>query len=306
MLTVGLGRGARWTEEVSRAACAHQTAPTSPGRDRCAARMERRTKTNAPCWKQNAKATPTWTCSTRGSARVSTYYFKSAPCQWDSTFLKAACAKNPALLFVFSSSSSSSHISCRFSPNLPLSLSRQKRAVTSCAPAAPHASWTRRTTHIVWRVIGFAPRWRRLSSTCVETTGSSMPARVTWEELPVSSADPLEWHTRENASVSLQRETWECEARLCESASSYSLWILFDCSFFLASSAAIHSSFLPTFHWGGGLRERECLVVACVCSRNDRHLIISWCWQHYPIWEKGKGRRRETGERWGPWRHASS
>lgn len=99
-----------------------------------------------------------------------------------------------------------------FQQNLPISLSFQKRAATSCAPAAPHASWTRQITHIVWRVIGFAQRWRRLSSTCVETTGSSMPVRVTWEELPVSSADLLEWHMRGNASVSLQQETWdECE-----------------------------------------------------------------------------------------------
>lgn len=36
-----------------------------------------------------------------------------------------------------------------FSQNPPISLSRQKRAVTSCAPAAPHASWTRQITHIV-------------------------------------------------------------------------------------------------------------------------------------------------------------
>ena len=208
MLTVGPGRGARWIEEASRAACAHQTAPTSPGRDQCAARMERRTKTNAPCWKQNAKATPTWTCSTRGSARVSTYYFKSAPPPVRFHISQSCMCQESSAPF-FSSSPSSSRISCRFSPNLPLSLSRQKRAVTSCAPASPHASWTRQTTHIVWRVIGFAPRWCRPSSTCVETTGSSMPARVTWEELPVSSADPLEWHTRENASVSLQRETWE-------------------------------------------------------------------------------------------------
>lgn len=190
-----------------------------------------------------------------------------------------------------------------------MSLSRQKRAVMSCAPAAPHASWTRQITRIVWRVIGFAPRWRRLSSTCVETTGSSMRARVTWEELPVSSVDLLEWHMKENASVSLQLETWECETLLPMSASSHWLWILFECIFFLASSAVIHCSFLPTFHWGGGLRGRECLVVACVCSRDDRHLIISWCWQHYPIWERGKesGREEEskTGECWGPWRLAS-
>ncbi len=35
------------------------------------------------------------------------------------------------------------------SQNRPISLSRQKRAVTSCAQAAPHASWTRQITHIV-------------------------------------------------------------------------------------------------------------------------------------------------------------
>lgn len=144
MLTVGLERGARWTEEVSRAVCARQTAPTSPGKDQSAAQTARPTKTNAHCWRLNVKATQTWTCSTRESAR--------------------------------------------------------KRAVTSCAPAAPHASWTRRITRIVWRVIGFVPRWRRPNSTCVETTGSSTPARATWEELPVSWVDPSEWLMRGNAS----------------------------------------------------------------------------------------------------------
>ncbi len=204
MLTVGLGRGASWTEEVSRAACAHQTAQTSPGKDRSAAQMGRPTKTNAHCSRRNARATPTWTCSTRGSARVSKYCLKSAHV-WDSTFLKHACAQNPAVsspFFVFR---------VIFSQNHLISLSRQKRAVTCYAPGAPHASWTRQITHIVSRVIGFAPRWRRLSSTCVETTGSSMRARVTWEELPVSSADLSEWLTRGNASVSLQPEPWECE-----------------------------------------------------------------------------------------------
>lgn len=79
MLTVGLERGARWTEEVSRAACAHQTAPTSPGKDQSAARMARPTKTNAHCWRLNVKATLTWTCSTRESARVRKYCFKILP-----------------------------------------------------------------------------------------------------------------------------------------------------------------------------------------------------------------------------------
>lgn len=189
MLTAGPGKGARWTGEASRAACAHQTAPTSPGKDRSAARMERPTKTNARCWRRNVKATPTWTCSTRESARVR----KSLN----------VCQESCSLLCFFL------HFASCFTKISPFPLSRQKRAVTSCAPAAPHASWTRQITHIVWRVIGFAPRWRRPSSTCVETTGSSTPAPVTWEELPVSSADPLEWHMRENASVSLQLETWE-------------------------------------------------------------------------------------------------
>lgn len=71
MLTVGPERGASWTEEASRAACAHQTAPTSPGKDLSAAPMERPTKTNAHCWKLNAKVTPIWTYSTRANARVS-------------------------------------------------------------------------------------------------------------------------------------------------------------------------------------------------------------------------------------------
>lgn len=116
------------------------------------------------------------------------------------TFLWAACATNLAVFPLGSDSS-----------NLHISLSRQKRAVTSCAPAAPHVLWTRRITRIVWRVIGFALRWRRLSSTCVETTGSSTLVRVTWEELPVSWADLSEWHMRENASVSAQPlDTWVC------------------------------------------------------------------------------------------------
>lgn len=75
MLTVDPERGARWTEEVSPAACALQTAPTSLGEDRCAAPMERPTKTNAHCWRRNVKATQTWTCNTREGARVSKYYF---------------------------------------------------------------------------------------------------------------------------------------------------------------------------------------------------------------------------------------
>lgn len=203
MLTVVPGRGARWTEEVSRAACAHQTAPTSPGRDRSAAQMGRPTKTNAHCWRLNAKATRTWTCSTRESARVRNIIDNSCDIPNCTT---AACQESSCLCPFFS------YLVSIFQQNLPISLSFQKRAAMSCAPAAPHASWTRQITHIVWRVIGFAQRWRRLSSTCVETTGSSMPVRVTWEELPVSSADLLEWHMRENASVSLQQETWdECE-----------------------------------------------------------------------------------------------
>lgn len=163
-----------------------------------------------------------------------------------------------------------------------LSLSRQKRAVTSCALEAPHASWIRRTTRIAWRVIGFAPRWRHPSSTCVETTGSSTPAPVTWEERPACSADPSEWPMRGNASVSpASRHVRAPPATRSQQC------------FFLASSAIIHCSFLPTFHWGGGPTESVFLLVACVCSRNDRHFIISWCWQRYPIWE----RRGERGKR---------
>lgn len=127
---------------------------------------------------------------------------------------------------------------------------------------------------IVWRVIGFAQRWRRLSSTCVEMTGSFMPARVTWEELPVSSADLSEWHMRENASVSLGLEgvrdltLWELQQPL--------------------NIVSVH--FVP-----GQLCSYS--LAACVCSRNYTHLIISWCWQNYPIWEKGERKGEGVGER---------
>lgn len=186
MLTVVLERGARWTEEVSRAACAHQTAPTSHGKDQSAVRMERPTKTNAHCWRLNVKATQTWTCNTRESARVSQILVLTLSIYETLGF----SGPRTQLLVPFSC------VSFHF---YEISLSRQKRAVTSCAPEAPHALWTRPITPIVWRVIGFAPRWRHLSSTCVETMGSSTPARVTWEEQPVSSVDPSEWHMRGNA-----------------------------------------------------------------------------------------------------------
>lgn len=186
MLTVVLGRGAKWIEEVSRAACAPQTAPTSPGRGRSAAQMGRPTRTNAHCWRLNAKATLIWMCSTRESARVRhIVYAAPVTCQ-----ITQRCICQISISIV--------RVSV-FPQTLQMSLSFQRPAATSCAPAAPLASWTKQITHTVWRVIGFAQRWRLLSSTCVETTGSSTPVRATWEEQPVSSADPSVWRMRENA-----------------------------------------------------------------------------------------------------------
>lgn len=124
-----------------------------------------------------------------------------------------------------------------FPQTLQMSLSFQKRAATSCAPAAPHASWTKQITHTVWRVIGFAQRWRHLSSTCVETTGSSTPVHATWEELPVSSADPSEWRMRENASVSLHLEM---TVKLCSSITEYSVSAFY--SWWAAVQFSQHSS----------------------------------------------------------------
>lgn len=152
----------------------------------------------------------------------------------------------------------------------------QRRAAMSCVLAVPRASWTKQTTRTAWRVIGFAQKWRLPSSTCAVMTGSSTPAPATWEELPVSSAAPLEWRTRGSALVS--RPLGRVIGQVIVS-------VLISFAVVQRSCFCQHSS--EELVWAC-----VCLVVAGVFSKNDRHLIVSWCWQNDTLWENGK----EKGE----------
>lgn len=60
----------------------------------------------------------------------------------------------------------------------------------------------------------------------------------------------------------------------------------------LTSSAVVQRSCFCQHSSEELVWECVCLVVAGVFSRNDRHLIVSWCWQNHTLWEKGK----EKGE----------
>lgn len=67
----------------------------------------------------------------------------------------------------------------------------------------------------------------------------------------------------------------------------------------LVSTAAIHSFFLPTdIPLRSGSERESVRGVACVFSRNDRHLIVSWCWQNLSHQGEGSEKKEVVVGEW--------
>lgn len=258
MLTAAPERGAKWTGGVSRAAFAHQTAPTSPGRDPSAAPTGRPTRTSARCWRRSAKGILTWMYSTRESARV-----RNIP---DADRVTLPCICQMLIPFfvlqfkhnftVFTLSETCRDVLCPGSSTCVVDQTNNAYCVT-CNRICPEvtspeqylcgndgiiyasACHLRRATCLLGRSIGVAYEGKCISKS---STGHHFALQGIVTVL--------------TSSAVVQRSCF------CQHSSEELVW------------------------------ECVCLVVAGVFSRNDRHLIVSWCWQNHTLWEKGK----EKGE----------
>lgn len=242
MLTAAPESGARWTGGVSRAAFAHQTAPTSPGRDPSAAPTGRPTRTSARCWRRSAKDTRTWMYSTRESAKV-----RNIP-HADRGTLPCVCQiliPFSLHLAVFTLSETCRDVLCPGSSTCVVDQTNNAYCVT-CNRICPEvtspeqylcgndgiiyasACHLRRATCLLGRSIGVAYEGKCISKS---STGHHCVLQGILSVL-TSSAVVQHWCFCQHSSEEL---VWAC----------------------------------------------MCLVVAGVFSRNDRHLIISWCWQNH-------------------------